>query len=138
MSAARDFRPRPADVREPPSAHGARFYDRLCANLYAKCAARLSAYLTVSAHDIFVRAQLTQTERSARVELLGGDSDFRAEAEFESVGEAARHIPIDGRRIDTREKTLRVRCVLGYDHFGVSGGVASDVLHRLSDRGAGV
>ena len=29
-----------------------------------------------------------------------------------------------------------MRCVLGYDHFGVSGGVASDVLHRLSDRGA--
>ena len=29
MSAARDSRPRPADVRKPPSAHGARFYDRL-------------------------------------------------------------------------------------------------------------
>ena len=45
--------------------------------------------LTVSENDIFRRGQSLKPHRTSGMELLGADSDLRAESELESVGKSS-------------------------------------------------
>ena len=58
------------------------------------------ADLALAVYHVFVGAQFVQTHRATRVETVGGDADFRAQAEFEAIGEAGGGIVIHGGGID--------------------------------------
>src|SRR4051795_1574242 len=45
-----------------------------------------SAGMTIAGHDVLGRGHLRESERSACMELLGGDADLRTEAELAPVG----------------------------------------------------
>ncbi len=81
-------------------------------------------------HDVLLRGEAFEAHRAARVQLVGGDADLRAEAVLEAVGEARRGVHHHRARIDFAQETLRVRVVLGDDGVGVRRAVLGDVLHR--------
>src|SRR6266436_4365382 len=55
----------------------------------------LEAHLAVAANHVFVGSQLAQSHRAARMQAIGRDAGFGAEAEFEAVGEARRRVYVD-------------------------------------------
>ena len=54
----------------------------------ADCVQNLSSHMPFTEHDEFLRCQAFQSHRATRVDLVGGDADFRAQAIFETIGEA--------------------------------------------------
>ena len=53
----------------------------------ADCVQNLSSYVPFTEHDEFLRRQPFQAHRATRVNLVGGDADFRTQAIFEAIGE---------------------------------------------------
>src|SRR5207248_3950899 len=88
-------------------------------------------YLTVAVDDVFVTAQLSQTARSAGVELVGANADLRAEAEFKAVVEAGAGIHQDGGRIHFRGEATSRSQVSRNNSIGMTRPVAIDVVNRL-------
>jgi len=52
------------------------------------------ADLAVAAEEVFAGGQFFEGHGAAGVEFVGGDADFRAEAEFAAVGEARAGVPL--------------------------------------------
>ena len=67
------------------------------------------------------------------MQLLRGNANFRAEAEFAAVGKARGSIYVHRRRIDPRGKAFRRRIIAGYDGFAVVRGIPIDVRDGLID-----
>ena len=65
------------------------------------------------------------------MQLLGGDADFGAQAQFSPVNEARRGIDKHGGRIHAAHPGIGVFSVLGDDRLAVPGPVRRDVLDRL-------
>src|SRR5580658_465626 len=90
--------------------------------------------LALAAHDVFVSRQFAQTHRPARVEAIGGNSGFGAEAEFESVGKARGRVDVNRSRIDLGFKARGGIQVVRDDGVGESRAVAADESDRFVDR----
>ena len=58
---------------------------------------------------LFERGQPFEPDRAARVQLVGGDADLRAEAVLVAVGEARRRVHHDRARIDFAQEAPRAR-----------------------------
>ena len=71
--------------------------------------------LAVAAYFVLVGAKLFEAHGAAGVELVGGYADFRAEAEFKTVGETRGGVPVDGRAVDAVEEFLGGLAGFGYD-----------------------
>ena len=76
--------------------------------------------LTGAFNDEFIGRQFFQTHRAAGVQFVGADTDFRAHAEFRTVGEARRGVYINRRGIDLRKEGFFGVFVGGDDGIGVA------------------
>jgi hypothetical protein len=91
--------------------------------------------LAVAENHPLLAGQPLQADRSARVDLVGRNSDFRTQAILETIGEARRGIDHHRRRIDLTQETQRLRVVLGDDRIGVVRSVAVDVPDGFVETG---
>src|SRR6185436_73805 len=87
--------------------------------------------LPVAEHHVLERGEAFQSHGTARVQLVGGDADLRAEAVLVAVGEAGRRVDDHRARVDLAQEALRALRVLGDDRVGVLRAVGGDVLYRL-------
>ena len=55
-------------------------------------ACRLRAHMPISEHNIFLRGKTFQPHRTARMNLVGGNTDFGAETVFETISKTSRGI----------------------------------------------
>ena len=110
--------PSPRSRRQPPPRTARR----------AAPAAAALTDLSGAGDHVLGRGQLGQAHRSARVQLLRGDADLRAEAELLAVGEPGGGVDEDGRRVHPRGERPRRRQRTGDDRLGVPGAVPGDVL----------
>src|SRR5215472_8208230 len=85
-------------------------------------------YLPAAEHDPLLAGQALESDRSARVELVGRDADLRAQPVFEAVGEARGGIDHDRARIDLAQEARRVAVMLGDDGVGVLRAVLRDMV----------
>jgi hypothetical protein len=85
----------------------------------------------VADDDELLRRQAFEADRSARVQLVGGDADLGAEAVLVAVGEARRGVPHHRGRVDLAQEALGARAVAGDDRVGVLRAVLGDVRDRL-------
>src|SRR5690606_13574821 len=69
-----------------------------------------------------------QADRTARVNLVGGDTDLGAQTILKTVGEARRSIDHDRARIDLAQEAAAARVILGDDAVGVLRTVGIDVI----------
>ena len=116
-------------VCEPP---GAAFVSG--AKLDEASAARASSTDVAGAFDeVLEGAQLTQADRPACVELLGGVPDLRTHPELAPVGEARRGVDVDAGGVDPQLESARRRRVERHDRLRVPAAVARDVLDCLVD-----
>jgi signal transduction histidine kinase len=92
-----------------------------------RASARSGSDLAVACHDVLRGCHLGQPHRAAGVELLGRDTDLRAEAELSSVGEARRRIDHDCGSIDSCGEPARGILRTRHDRLGVAGPEAPDV-----------
>src|SRR5699024_7297691 len=70
---------------------------------------------------------------STRVDLVGGDADFGAEAIFEAVGKAGGGVDHHRAGVDLTQEAAAAGVVLGDDGVSVLRAVAADVLDRRID-----
>src|SRR3954447_1868660 len=89
--------------------------------------------LAVPAHLIFEGRQLLGANRTARMQLAGGDADFPAEAELAAVGELRRRVPKHDRAIHAVEEIFCGGGLFRDNRFGVTGAKLSDVPDRVVD-----
>src|SRR5258705_13690189 len=82
---------------------------------------------------IFETGQLLGADRTAGVKFPGGDADFRAEAEFATVGKLRRCVMQHDRRIDLIEKFARGGLVLRHDRIGVMRTMVVNMRDRFID-----
>ena len=87
------------------------------------------ADLAVAAEEVFVSGEFLEGHGAAGVEFVGGDADFRAEAEFAAVGESGAGVPIDGGAVHLGEE---VRGGGGAVLRAVERPVKIDEVHRLT------
>ena len=81
------------------------------------------ANLAIAGDVILIGANFSQTHWAARVGFLGGNADFSAEAELESVGEAGGDVVVDGGGIHLRAEAGGILMIGGDDALGVFGAV---------------
>jgi hypothetical protein len=91
--------------------------------------------LTRSTQNVLVGSQAIQTNRPARMELAGTDTDLRPKAIAETIGKACGCIMKDTRRIDLTQEPLRSRRIFRQDALRVRGAVRMDVVNRRIERG---
>ncbi len=91
----------------------------------------LGAGLAGAGDLVFVGAEFFEAHGAAGVDLVGGDADFRAEAELVSVGEAGGGVPVNGGGVAVGEEVAGDGFVAGADGVGVVGAVSLDVLEGL-------
>src|SRR6266851_1516926 len=91
----------------------------------------LEAHLAAAANHVFVGSQLAQSHRAPRMEAIGRDAGFGAEAEFEAVGEARRCVYVDRGGVDLTLETPRGGGVLRNDRVGQPGAVARNKTDRF-------
>src|SRR5438445_2144548 len=89
--------------------------------------------LAVASHLILERRQLLRPDGTPRMELAGGDSDLRAEAELAAVGILGRGVPQDDGAIDLVEEIFGGGALFGDDRLGVTGPEAADVRDCIID-----
>lgn len=87
--------------------------------------------MAVAEDDELLRSEAFQPDRAARVQFVGADADFRAEAIFEAVGETGGGVDHDRARIDLAQKPARAREIFGDDRIRMSRAVLFDVGNRL-------
>src|SRR5258707_8750991 len=90
-------------------------------------AAPLTADFAVAEDDVFLRRQTLEPDRTARVQLVGRDADFGAQAVLVAVGEAGGSVDDHRARIHFAQETLGARLVAGDDGVGVLRAVLGDV-----------
>ena len=67
---------------------------------------KISADLSVSTDDVFVRGQRVETHGASGVELLRGDAHLAAKTKLPAVGEAGGGVDVDCGGVDIIEKAL--------------------------------
>ena len=93
---------------------------------------RLSrAYLASAVNYVLVTGQLFGTDRSARMDPSGGDTDFSPHTEFTAIGELRRRIVQQNCTVKLMEELLRGTLILSNDCFGMPGTIADNMLDRL-------
>src|SRR5690606_27238662 len=104
-------------------------HPRMAASLNKTIIASLSLgpRLALAAHPVLVAGQLLRANRSAGVQLAGGDADLGAHAELATVGELRRGVVHHDAGIDLVQEAGGGRGVAGDDRLGVVGAVAVDV-----------
>src|SRR5207253_1920909 len=80
--------------------------------------------LALAQHDPLLGRETLQPHRPARMELVGGDADLRAEAVLEAVGEARAGVDHHARGIDLAQEAHRTRVMRGEDGVRVVRAVA--------------
>ena len=95
---------------------------------------RLS-HLPVAVEYVFVGNERFQPHGAARVQLLRGNADLRAEAEHAAVGKARGGVDVHRRRIDFAGEAARRGQIAGDDALAVVAGIAADVGDGLVDAG---
>src|SRR2546427_13135383 len=81
---------------------------------------RLSGANLAAAEDhVLLRGEALEAHRAARMQLVGGNADLRAQAVFETVGETRRGVHEDRTRIDLVQETPGDRFVFGDDRVGM-------------------
>src|SRR5438270_4776721 len=91
------------------------------------------ADVSVALDEILERAQLTQSDWPARMELLCGVPDLGTHPELAAVGEARGRVHVDTRRIHSELERSGGRRVARHDRLGVPAAIAADVLDGLLD-----
>src|SRR4030088_1731752 len=86
--------------------------------------------LSGAVNAVFETGQLLGANRTAGMKLSGGNSDFRPEAEFTTVGELGRSVVQHDRRIDLVEESSRDTGVFGHDRIGMMRTVLLNVRDR--------
>src|SRR4051794_9359414 len=89
-----------------------------------------SAGMTIAGHDVLGRGHLRESERSACMELLGGDADLRTEAELAPVGEARGGVDHPRGRVHGCAEPPSRGLGTRHDRLGVARGVPPDVGER--------
>src|ERR1700724_444632 len=89
--------------------------------------------LSGAVNAVLEAGQLFGADRTARMKFSGGNSDFRAEAEFTAIGELGRSVVQHDRRIDLVEESSRNAGVFSYDRVGVMRTVLLNVRDRPGD-----
>src|SRR5262245_9361920 len=89
---------------------------------------RLDADVSVADDDVLAGRQLRQTQRSAGVELLGGDPDFGAESELATVGKPGRRVDHDRGGVDRRGEPAGRVLRVGHDGPGTATSERAPVL----------
>ena len=96
-----------------------------------------SLHHAIAGDAILVAGEFAQGHRAAGVELVGGDADLGAEAEFFAIGEAGGDVVKDTGAIDAVEERFCRGGVGGDDAIRVMRTVVIDVgdgfLHRVDD-----
>src|SRR4051794_39881232 len=87
-----------------------------------------SADLPVAPDDVLVRGELAQRHGPARMQLLGGDADLRAEAELGAICEARGRVHRDRAAVDFAREPLRRGEVARDDGVGVR---AAEAVHMV-------
>jgi hypothetical protein len=87
--------------------------------IYRRNLSRLAADLPAAAYHVLVARQLLHAHRTARVEFVRADADFRAHAEFAAVGELRGRIVQHDGAVDPGQKPLCRAGVVGDDALGV-------------------
>src|SRR3954463_13964021 len=82
-------------------------------------AGKSAAHVAVAQDDPLLRREPLETDGTPRVQLVGGDADFRAEPVLEAVGESRRRIHHDRARAHLAQDPPRARPALGDDRVGV-------------------
>src|SRR5512134_1759138 len=94
-------------------------------------AARSGADLATAENDPLLAGEPLQSDRTAGVQLVGGDADLGAQPVLEAVGEARRGVDHHRAGVDLAQEAHGVGPVLGDDGVGVLRSVPADVLDRL-------
>src|SRR5512139_475497 len=78
-----------------------------------------ASHVPVAEHDPFPRGEPLEPDGAARVQLVGGDADLRAQTVLEAVGEARGGVHHDGGGVDLAQEALGAGPVRGDDGVGV-------------------
>src|SRR5450755_1459627 len=108
-----------------------------CALLTCPLTCHSRAYLPAAQNNPLQTGETLEPDRATRVELVGRDSDLRAEPVFEAVGKARRRIDHHRARIDLAQEAHGIAVVPGDDGVSVLRAVTGDVLDRGIERGDG-
>jgi hypothetical protein len=82
--------------------------------------------LSVAADEPFIRQKMLRSERSAEMEFLRGNSNFRAQTEFAAVGKSRRSVVINRRAVNFVQKLLGVFRVCRDNRRRMSAGIFVD------------
>src|SRR6478672_6905879 len=88
-------------------------------DLPALSSATSAAHVAVAQDDPLLRREPLEAHGTARVQLVGGDADLRAEAVLEAVRETRRGVHHDRARVHLAQETAGARPVLGDDRIGM-------------------
>src|SRR5258708_24409600 len=92
---------------------------RLQFSLQTRKMRRSRPCLSGTVNAVFEAGQLLGADRTTGMKLSGGNSDFRAEAEFAAVGKLGRSVVQHDGRIDLVEESSRHVAVFSHDSIGV-------------------
>src|SRR5690606_17582991 len=101
-----------------PPAGGRYGWGRRCRRA-GRCDGSSAAYVAVAEHHVFLAGQAVQADRAARMQLVGGDTDFCAQAIFKAIGKACRGIDHHRTGINFGKEAPRITEVLGDDRIGM-------------------
>ena len=85
----------------------------------------------MATNEVFVAGQFGKRHRSARMQFVGGNADFCAEAEFFAVIEPAAGIPKTASAVHAGEEMFGPGRVFGHNDITVFGPVLVDVADRF-------
>ena len=89
--------------------------------------------MTITQNDKLDGCQTFQANRTTRMELVGRDTDFRAQTILKAIGKPCRGIDHDRAGIHLPDETHCVRMIVGDDTVGVLRAVGVDVIDRRID-----
>src|ERR1700730_18740470 len=97
----------------------------------ARLTGRSLGGLPVALDEVLGRAQLAQSDRPARVQLLSGVTDLRPHPELATIGEARGGVHVHAGGVDTELEGAGGGGVARGDRLGVPAPVATGVLDCL-------
>ena len=92
-----------------------------------------SEHLAIAAQNPLVAAEAFDTHRAARMQLVGRDAHFGAEAVFSTIGKARTRVHHHAAAIHVRNKVVLHACVFGNDCFGMAAAVLFDMVAGFGD-----
>src|SRR6185436_7462221 len=96
-------------------------------------ASRSGTDMALPFHDPAIGGEALEAHGAARVQLVGGDADFRAEAVLAAVREARGGVDHQRGAVDAGQESLLRRRGFGDDGVSVVGAVLVDVRYRAGD-----